>query len=1033
MKKRFWAALLSLAMVLTMLPTAALAADTADPPGGDAGAALPAATPDQTITVNDLAGFTGALTTISGDADKTYLIDLQADVTLTDTWDYNAKSDVTIKGNGHTIFVGGGNGIQITGGGTLTLGLSDGSDTLTITKAEGTASLNSALVTIDNSKSGGTLNMYDGVTVTGNNAVDVGSVMNDGYKPNGAGIALIGDGTAESTFNMYGGTISKNTTKAAGEAVNNNVYFTGMGAGVLIRGTKVMTGNPTHMPVFNMYGGVISENQAIPGPSSSGDRGNTGLGGGVCAYYGEFNFYGGTIRENTAKEGGGVCVYYGTLNFYGGTVQNNKATTTGKSGANGGGIYCSNSAKIYMGPQQTGAGQGQTERTVSGNVLISQGTSSSTGLGAGIYLSSVEAPILDDVTISGNQNQGGYRSGGGITLGGTQQSDTTGAVLKNCTITGNTAMMGAGFSVEGRSYGPITFENCTITDNRATGSGGAMYLYNSIRADRGGVTITIKDTVIGGSEADGNTSGSSGGAICVGNGTFTIKLENTKIIWNSTSGEGGGISLHNGTTSGTVSTIDASASGNVIANNTANGHGADVFVNGNAAKDKTVISLPDAAGMSATYQDSGEAIDGWYQDTRDNRYTPSVDGVAETIITNLGAGTALVASYKAKPTHTITVNVTNGTAAPAGPITVTEGASQTITFTPNEGYELGTVTVDGQPAQLTDGKYTFTGVKESHTIDVVYKQTYVPPPITYYYIDATAGEGGSISPSGRVPVVAGTNAVFTITPEEGYRVADVLVDGQSVGAVSSYTFSNVRANHTIQVTFIETEWVADPDDTGVSDWLVTDEHIAFLQGYGNGQFRPDGDMTRAEVAQMFYNLLRDKDVAITVTFDDVPGNRWFSKAVNTLASLGILKGVGGNRFDPDAPITRAEFTAIAMRFTSAKAETATNPYTDVSPSNWYYEAVVGANAYGWIRGYGNGQFRPNNTITRAEVTAITNRMLGRVADRAYIDAHADELPVRFTDNPASGGWAYYNIVEATNEHTYQKGSGQQESWTGLVR
>ena len=223
--------------------------------------------------------------------------------------------------------------------------------------------------------------------------------------------------------------------------------------------------------------------------------------------------------------------------------------------------------------------------------------------------------------------------------------------------------------------------------------------------------------------------------------------------------------------------------------------------------------------------------------------------------------------------------------------------------------------------------------------------------------------------------------------------------------------------------------LADPDDTGVSGWLVTEEHIAYLQGDGNGQFRPDGQLTRAEAAQMFYNLLRDKNVVITTSFTDVPDNRWFSKAVNTLASLGILKGVGGGLFDPDAPITRAEFTAIAMRFTNAKVEGASNPYTDVSASNWYYEAVVGANAYGWIRGYGNGQFRPNNTITRAEVTAIVNRMLGRVPDESFIDQNAERLPVQFTDNPATGSWAYYNIVEATNGHDFTHVNGE-EVWTG---
>lgn len=855
-------------------------------------------------------------------------------------------------------------------------------------------------------------------------------------------MALTGLGNAESTFNMYGGTISNNTVVPVSAKKYNN---TGSGAGVVLRGSTSTTA-PAHRPVFNMYGGAISGNTATP--NADGDR-DTGWGGGIFAFQGEVNLYDGVIENNKAMSGGGVAFYYANFNFYGGTIRGNTASWTGTpdQSVEGGGIYTGTGCEIYMGPPKDGTAD-TVERLVTGNTV----TGPYHPKGGGMSLAAAAVFHVEGVTVSGNAavstkpNVNASRPmGGGIALKG---NTTTERIIKDCVISENHANWGAGISIDANTTtSVITIEGTAITGNGpAEGEqaywdsmgGGISCWYNGYS----GVTIlNLKDCVIGGSAENANYA-QYGGGIAVhdqsgsGGTKYKIVLENTQVTFNRAEEAGGGICVnHQDDRYDGSSEIVATTAGNVIASNTADVQGADICaIVGQSAKATVSISLPDAAGMGATYQDSGEAIDGWYQDVKDNRYTPSVDGVAETTITNLGAGTALVASYKAKPTHTITVTVTNGTANPAGPaITVTEGASQTITFTPDKGYELDSVTVDGQPAQLTDGKYTFTNVTGNHTIEVVYKQTYVPPPITYYYIDATAGEGGSISPSGRVPVVAGANAVFTITPEEGYRVADVLVDGQSVGAVSSYTFPGVRKNHTIQVTFIETEWVADPDDTGVSDWLVTDEHIAFLQGYGNGQFRPDGDMTRAEVAQMFYNLLRDKDVAITTSFTDVPDNRWFSKAVNTLASLGVLKGVGGNRFDPDAPITRAEFTAIAMRFTSAKVETATNPYTDVSPSNWYYEAVVGANAYGWIRGYGNGQFRPNNTITRAEVTAITNRMLGRVADRAYIDAHADELPVRFTDNPASGGWAYYNIVEATNEHTYQKGSGQQESWTGLVR
>lgn len=323
----------------------------------------------------------------------------------------------------------------------------------------------------------------------------------------------------------------------------------------------------------------------------------------------------------------------------------------------------------------------------------------------------------------------------------------------------------------------------------------------------------------------------------------------------------------------------------------------------------------------------------------------------------------------------------------------------------------------------TEGPLT----NQSNTLRLWYKdESPVIPPVTYYYIDAGAGENGSISPSGQVAVPAGGSRTFTITADESYVVADVLVDGVSVGPVGSYTFSNVRANHTISVIFRDADGVADPDDTGVSDWLDTNNHNAYLQGYGNDLFAPDAGMTRAEVAQMFYNLLRNQNVTVTVSFEDVPDGKWYTDAVNTLASLGIIQGAGDGKFYPNSPITRAEFVAIAMRFTKGDVAGDVN-FTDVSPSSWYYKSVVGAVNYGWIVGYGNGLFAPRASISRAEVTTIVNRMLGRSADRVYVDGHLDELK-QFSD--VTRGWAFYQIIEATNSHTHTITNGQ-ETWTGL--
>lgn len=220
---------------------------------------------------------------------------------------------------------------------------------------------------------------------------------------------------------------------------------------------------------------------------------------------------------------------------------------------------------------------------------------------------------------------------------------------------------------------------------------------------------------------------------------------------------------------------------------------------------------------------------------------------------------------------------------------------------------------------------------------------------------------------------------------------------------------------------------ADPDDTGVSDWLNTKDHLAYLAGYPGGTFGPDQNMTRAEAAQMFYNLLLEKDVEITVEFEDVPADAWYAKPVNTLASLGILSGVGDGQFDPDRSITRAEFTVIAMKFANTSGG-GVNIFSDVNEDDWFYSAVVDSTQYGWINGYPDGTFRPEATISRAEVTVIVNHMLGRAADRPYVIAHEEELNTFGDVN--RGHWGYFHVAEATNAHEYHTEDGT-ESWTGL--
>ena len=237
--------------------------------------------------------------------------------------------------------------------------------------------------------------------------------------------------------------------------------------------------------------------------------------------------------------------------------------------------------------------------------------------------------------------------------------------------------------------------------------------------------------------------------------------------------------------------------------------------------------------------------------------------------------------------------------------------------------------------------------------------------------------------------------------------------------------SDVKVDSPVVVLYAKWTEEKDASDlTGVSNWLDTIHHKAFLSGYPDGTFGPDRNMTRAEVAQMFYALLLDKDVKITKTFTDVPADAWYAKAVNTLASLGMLGGYPDGTFQPDRTITRAEFAVVALAFTDGGSG-ASCSFTDVNRSDWFYQYAAQANEYGWIGGYPDGSFRPNNKITRAEVSVIVNNMLGRDADERFIDRNGDEL-VSFTDL-TDGHWAYYAIMEATNTHTYTR-DGSTEVW-----
>lgn len=225
----------------------------------------------------------------------------------------------------------------------------------------------------------------------------------------------------------------------------------------------------------------------------------------------------------------------------------------------------------------------------------------------------------------------------------------------------------------------------------------------------------------------------------------------------------------------------------------------------------------------------------------------------------------------------------------------------------------------------------------------------------------------------------------------------------------------------------------DPDPTPTPDpeepELERGDHYAYIFGYEDNTIRPDNDITRAEVATIFYRLLtdasRDEYRTTDNDFTDVSADAWYNETVSTLANAGVLAGYEDGSFRPDAPITRAEYAAIATRFDDLAA--GTSSFTDIS-GHWAEAAINAAYSAGWVGGYEDGTFRPDQNITRVEAMALINRVLERAVDS---DGMLDDMQRWVDCHP--GAWYYADVQEATNSHDYEREEGEKyETWTELL-
>ena len=290
-------------------------------------------------------------------------------------------------------------------------------------------------------------------------------------------------------------------------------------------------------------------------------------------------------------------------------------------------------------------------------------------------------------------------------------------------------------------------------------------------------------------------------------------------------------------------------------------------------------------------------------------------------------------------------------------------------------------------------------------------------PIVIYHYVVFRSNGGSAVPEQRVQDNSRARKPADPT-REGYTFDGWFVDS---GLTSLYDFNTpVTKSITLYAGWTEIEVEAEEPPPP----QLTDEHIMYIDGYPDGTVHPDDYITRAEAAAVFFRLIvaDDKESPVTSSFSDVRGSNWYYQNVAYLQKYNILKGYLDGTFKPDAPITRAEFAAIASRFDKLELNVP-NIFDDVPADHWAIGYINSAYAKGWVNGISDSRFRPDENITRAQVVSVVNRMLDRSVELENIPDDARQ----FSDVDDSH-WAYCDIVEASNWHDYVRNEDGHEIW-----
>ena len=413
----------------------------------------------------------------------------------------------------------------------------------------------------------------------------------------------------------------------------------------------------------------------------------------------------------------------------------------------------------------------------------------------------------------------------------------------------------------------------------------------------------------------------------------------------------------------------------------------------------------------------GYTFDGWYTDEQCKH--PFVDG------TVLNTDTVLYGRWTRLDTKTVTFKVQNGKWSDG------TSADKTVTVKLRNG--LGTLSEADVPTGMTPD----TGYKAPGAWDIRPNTdpNGITGDVTYVYRFSSTGGGSSSSHhSTRYTLHYESNGGTAYKDERCSSGTKVTLD--KTPTRESYTFTGWYADKALTQKITSVTMNGDKtvyagwEATGVPDKLNGDDHFAYVIGYPDGKVHPEGNISRAETATIFFRLLkadiRDGNLTADNEFSDVSDGQWHNKAISTMAKLGIVKGRRADCFDPNASITRAEFAAICARFSTRTVENS-GSFSDIS-GHWAENEIERAAAFGWISGYPDGTFRPDARITRAEAMTMINRVLCRMPQS---ESDLLDSMVTWSDNKPSD-WHYLAVQEATNSHDFNRQGEVGESWTKLT-